>query len=296
MRIKRQRRKLRGKYSGNCLSCAAKWSKCWYIASVDNQHEWQTRLNKVVTPCEDEVCFQCWDAKIRTSPKRKIHFKSELPPIPLTNAENIASLNGPRPSRRLERNKRRALNNDFDYNVDAVANATHTTSTTKKSIPHNEFVKSEEEDTSFDDDYDEEIFVDEASEDSEIIELEERILFEEDAVILLSTAFKTIPFHIEDMNVNMNININITGNSRINCPEIAKQIINDEAYDEEMKAKKRGAYPERRNIYYCGKCGKLKKGHVCASSSPITTPAASPSLSPAVSVLNPMVAPLEVEI
>jgi len=290
MRIKRQRRKLRGKYSGNCLSCAAKWSKCWYIASVDNQHEWQTRLNKEVTPCADEVCFQCWDAKIRTSPKRKIHFKSELPPIPLTSNETLSSLNGLRPSRRLERNKRRALNNDFDYNLDTTT--TTTTTTTKKSVSRNEFVKLEEEDTSFDDDYEEEeIYVDEASEDSEIIELEERVLFEEDAVILLSTAFKTIPIHIEDLNVNMNmnmnININFTGNSRMSCPDIAKQIMSDEAYDEEMKAKKRGAY-------YCGKCGKLKKGHVCASS-PLPTPISSPSMGH-VSVLNPISAPLEVEI
>jgi len=286
MRIKRQRRKLRGKYSGNCLSCAAKWSKCWYIASVENQHEWQTRLNKDVTPCDHEVCFQCWDAKIRTSPKRKIHFKSELPPI--STAENINTLNTLRPSRRVERNKKRALNTDFDYNVDTMTTTTTTTTTTRKAI-HHEFVKSEDEDILFDDEEDEEIFVDEASEDSEIIELEDRVLFEEDAVILLSTAFKTIPIHIEDMNMNMNININITGNGKINClPEIAKQIINEEAYDEEMKAKKRGAY-------YCGKCGKLKKGHVCASS-PIQTPSPSPSPSMGpISVLNPLSA-LEVEI
>jgi len=246
MRIKRQRRKLRGKYSGNCLSCAAKWSKCWYIASVENQNEWQTRLNKEVTPCADEVCFQCWDAKIRTSPKRKIHFKSELPPI-LSEAINI---NAPRPSRRVERNKRRALNTDFAYNFDTPTPtptptaATTTTNTRKSSVlqQSNEYVKSEEEDIFFDDEDDEEIFVDEASEESDTFGLEDGLLFEEDAVILLSTAFKTIPFHINDMNMNMNININITGNGRINClPEIAKQIINEEAYDEEMKAKKRGA-------------------------------------------------------
>jgi len=262
---------LRGKYSGNCLSCAAKWSKCWYIASVDNQKEWQTRLNKDVTPCQDEVCFQCWDAKIRTSPKRKIHFKSELPPI-LGNVDNI--INGPRPSRRLERNKRRALNNDYDYNLEA---ASQPPTVTRKPSLLNESVKSEEDDLSFDDD-DDDVFIDEASEDSEIIELEDGIFFEEDAVILLSTAFKTIPIHIEDMSVNMNININISGSTRIN----------DDAYDEEMKAKKRGAR------YYCGKCGKLKKGHVCVSS-PLSTPSSSPSMA-SVSVLTPISAPLEVEI
>jgi len=70
-RIKRQRRKLRGKYSGDCVSCNAKWSKCWYIASVDNQPEWEARLGIPIHPTDDEVCFQCWDGKIRTSPKRK---------------------------------------------------------------------------------------------------------------------------------------------------------------------------------------------------------------------------------
>jgi len=91
-RIKRQRRKLRGKYSGDCVSCEAKWSKCWYIASVDNKMEWETRLSTPVRPCDDEVCFQCWDGKIRTSPKRK-QIKVDTPdanpglsfnPIPLT--------------------------------------------------------------------------------------------------------------------------------------------------------------------------------------------------------------------
>ena len=32
-------------------------------------------MSKVVTPGDDEVCFQCWDAKIRTSPKRKVNYK-----------------------------------------------------------------------------------------------------------------------------------------------------------------------------------------------------------------------------
>lgn len=62
---------MRGKYSGDCVSCNAKWSKCWYIASVDNKPEWETRLGISIIPCDDEVCFQCWDGKIRTSPKRK---------------------------------------------------------------------------------------------------------------------------------------------------------------------------------------------------------------------------------
>jgi len=71
MRVKRQRRKLRGKYSGNCLSCSAKWSKCWYIASVENQSEWETRLSKIVTPGADEVCFSVLGRKDSHVPKEK---------------------------------------------------------------------------------------------------------------------------------------------------------------------------------------------------------------------------------
>lgn len=87
-RIKRQRRKLRGKYSGDCASCAAKWSKCWYIASVDNQIEWETKLGILIRPCDNEVCFQCWDGKIRTSPKRR------QPKFDETNLATILSKSG----------------------------------------------------------------------------------------------------------------------------------------------------------------------------------------------------------
>jgi len=69
---------------------------------------------------------------------------------------------------------------------------------------------------------------------------EKSVIFDEEiAVILLSTAFRTIPI---DVNINININS-----------------YHDED-DEDEKAKKRGAY-------YCGKCGKLKKGHVCDDTS-----------------------------
>jgi hypothetical protein len=210
MRVKRQRRKLRGKYSGNCLSCDAKWSKCWYIASIDNQREWETRLSKVVTP-GDEVCFQCWDAKIRTSPKRKIHFKADL------NDQSVA----PSPVRRdtnANRHKRRALNGDFECTIHA-RNRTKDYDTSS----YANFLGSKIEPASI---------------------YEESVIFdEENAVVLLSTGFHTIPQQINDVNINIEIS----------------------SYDElafpDDKAKKRGAY-------YCGKCGQLKKGHLCDVPSP----------------------------
>jgi len=230
MRIKRQRRKLRGKYSGNCLSCSAKWSKCWYIASVDNQREWETRLNKIVTPCADEVCFQCWDAKIRTSPKRKIHFKAELPAVADPESPENTTADSPslRPAKRLDRNKRRALSGDFEYTIHASdflppkGNATRA------------FGSSDEEDGS-----------DQLSDESDTSIYEESVIFDEEvAVILLSTAFRTLPYHhISDVNINININ--------------TYHGVDDlEEEDDDDKAKRRGAY-------CCGKCGKLKKGHAC---------------------------------
>jgi len=227
MRIKRQRRKLRGKYSGNCLSCAAKWSKCWYIASVDNQREWETRLSKTVTPSTDEVCFQCWDAKIRTSPKRKIHFKTELSVlndsvIPAASASPSSST---RYAKRVDRNKRRAMSGDFDCTI-------HTSEFSPERSDRDSKAAFGDEET--DESYDEDLYDDDSPIQSRIYE--ESVIFdEENAVILLSTAFRTLP------EVNININFNS---------------FHDVDSDDSDKSKRRGAY-------YCGKCGKLKKGHVC---------------------------------
>jgi len=233
MRVKRQRRKLRGKYSGNCLSCDAKWSKCWYIASIDNQREWETRLSKVVTPGDDEVCFQCWDAKIRTSPKRKIHFKASG-----VNEQSVA----PPPVRRDtsdNRHKRRALNGDFECTIHAASSISVARNRTKNydATSYANFIGSEIEPASV---------------------YEESIIFdEENAVVLLSTAFRTIPQQINDVNINI---------------EISSYKVSDELDFSDDKVRKRGAY-------YCGKCGKLKKGHLCdvpsphtECSSPVSTP------------------------
>jgi len=251
MRIKRQRRKLRGKYSGTCLSCQAKWSKCWYIASIENQKEWQKRLNKNVTPHDDEVCFQCWDAKIRTSPKRKIHFKSELPSLGNVETINIMT------TKRGERNKRRTLNADFTYHIEtrtststsssaSSSTSSSPSSTSSTSSKKNSHIENDDENTSYDDE--EDLFMEEEEEEEEEETYEEGILFEEDAVILLSTAFRTIPIHINDMNINININGKTISNNSISClPDIAKQIINSSSSSEDsvfddLKAKKRGAY------------------------------------------------------
>jgi len=249
MRIKRQRRKLRGKYSGNCLSCAAKWSKCWYIASVDNQREWETRLSKTVTPGDDEVCFQCWDAKIRTSPKRKIHFKTELSELHATasslNISTESTPSGTRYAKRVDRNKRRALSGDIDY----IHTAEFSTLQPRGGAARSNFGALETSDL-----YDEEeddSFEEEENDCRETSIYSESVIFdEENAVILLSTAFRTIPF---DVNININFNS-----------------FHDDEDDEDEKAKKRGAY-------YCGKCGKLKKGHVCDD---VTTPKSEEDLSP----------------
>lgn len=195
MRIKRQRRKLRGKYSGNCLSCAAKWSKCWYIASVDNQAEWEARLNKPVTPCTDEVCFQCWDAKIRTSPKRKMNFKSELPAIAELSADTSSSTGYPlRPLKRADRHKRRALNEGGAY-----AYGLHSAE---------ELYDSKGSDGS-DEDYlaEEEGGGDESNPSTSYYTDGGIIMDEEDAVLLLSTAFHSIPRQIAEV-TEMRITIN----------------------------------------------------------------------------------------
>jgi len=228
MRIKRQRRKLRGKYSGNCLSCSAKWSKCWYIASIDNQREWETRLSKTVTPLADEVCFQCWDAKIRTSPKRKIHFKTELSVV---NDSAIAGVSAPstRYAKRVDRNKRRAMSGDFDCTIHASEFSTKRSDYDAKPTFG---------DYETDELYEDDLYEDDSPIDSTRVYEESIIFDEENAVILLSTAFRTIPEHINDVNINININSY------------------HDMGDDDDKSKRRGAY-------YCGKCGKLKKGHVC---------------------------------
>lgn len=259
MRIKRQRRKLRGKYSGNCLSCAAKWSKCWYIASVDNQAEWESRLFKTVTPCADEVCFQCWDAKIRTSPKRKMHFKAELPAVAGAIAlDDSSSANSPlRPAKRVGRNKRRALNEDYAY---TLHDATQSPDDSKQSYDGSE----------------EEYFIDE-NDDEETSDIYQQnvVLDEENAVLLLSTAFHSIPGDID-------ININIS--ARYHVSEIPNYA--DDAAFDAMTSKKRGAP--------CGSCGNMKKGHVCvplssAESSPTISLPASPLIIPQLPIQTPSI-------
>jgi len=239
MRIKRQRRKLRGKYSGNCLSCSAKWSKCWYIASIDNQREWENRLSKTVTPCTDEVCFQCWDAKIRTSPKRKIHFKTELSVVNDSASAGVSAPLGTRYAKRVDRNKRRAMNGDFDYTIHASE-----FSTKRSDYDAKPAFGDYETDELYED---EDLYDDESPIDSTRVYEESVIFDEENAVILLSTAFRTIP----DVNIAININ-------------------SYHDMDDDEKTKRRGAY-------YCGKCGKLKKGHVCDEPHTVPNPEGSPN-------------------
>lgn len=208
MRIKRQRRKLRGKYSGNCLSCTAKWSKCWYIASTDNQREWEARLQTLVTPGDDEVCFQCWDAKIRTSPKRKVQFKAvaESNDLDLPNVGN---------------KRRKTMLSEFGLGSSAI------TSTER---------------------YDTAVGGSESDGEAGLYE-GSIILEEEAAVILLSTAFRTIPHHFDGA---VNIDINITSYDTTDLEGAADD-----------KFSKRGV-----GAYCCSKGGRLKRGHICDIPSP----------------------------
>lgn len=258
MRIKRQRRKLRGKYSGNCLSCTAKWSKCWYIASIENQSEWETRLHTSVTPADDEVCFQCWDAKIRTSPKRKMHFKAEIPTFDAILSDDMPYL---RPAKRTDNNKRRALN--AEVSMYSRPDAVYTQNMNDSKQRYGE-----------DDDNDEEEYNDLVDENDAYNKhdddlYQEGVAFEEEsAVILLSTGFRTIsPDHVY-LDVDMNIHVRVAGT----------ESDEDSVDSDDAKLKKRGSY-------YCGKCGQLKKGHMCAISSPLSSSAelslsCSPSQSP----------------
>jgi len=276
MRIKRQRRKLRGKYSGNCLSCAAKWSKCWYIASTENQRAWEDRLRVVVTPVDDEVCFQCWDAKIRTSPKRKIHYKAELVPVDTEDPkpENDSTTTQPplTSTKRAQRMRRACtlrvpeLASDDKYS-DSNSSDEEEKPIKKRKIGHplnssSSDIDQGSKDQSFSHLPEDKSggrgtntipIMSERSIKSEIIE-ESFILDEENAVILLSTAFQTIPYPFPHSNILVNHNT-------YNPEDI------DMSDDEFNQAKKRGAYS-------CGKCGKLKKGHACVS------PGDSPTLTP----------------
>jgi len=224
---------------------------------VDNQREWETRLCKTVTPSDDEVCFQCWDAKIRTSPKRKIHFKTEISVLHETasslNSSAEGAPSGPR-AKRVDRNKRRALSGDISY----VHTAEFSTLQPRSGATSSNFGALETSDL-----YDE---ADDSLEEEEHCcresVYEESVIFDEEtAVILLSTAFRTIP---ADVNINININ--------------SYHDTDDEDSD---KAKRRGAY-------YCGKCGKLKRGHACDDSTPKLegelSPQADDSLLPSISI------------
>jgi len=207
---------LRGKYSGNCLSCTAKWSKCWYIASIDNQSEWEERLRTMVTPGDDEVCFQCWDAKIRTSPKRKMLFKA----VP----ENSDGVSGTRAKRTPI--SRKVMRDEL------ASDAT----TYKHSDPSSIFNRGYSGS------------IDSGSECESMSSFYEGgVIFEEEnAVILLSTAFRTINPHISDVNININI---------------TSYGITDFGDSGDERSRKRGSY-------CCSKCGKPKKGHVCDIPSP----------------------------
>jgi len=177
-RVKRQRRKLRGKYSGECLSCNAKWSKCWYIASVDNKTEWEIRLNVSVRPYADEVCFQCWDAKIRTSPKRRQTIKidtSEISTSPDSSPNLLPALGSsghwktdPSAPNREAQAEFGSLSKKTNYKRSLEDDVQHSCSeSSPEKVPREE----------------------ESQDDSESGDEFE----EQEAAFLLSTAFKTLP-------------------------------------------------------------------------------------------------------
>lgn len=216
MRIKRQRRKLRGKYSGNCLSCSAKWSKCWYIASTDNQGEWETRLGKIVTPGDDEVCFQCWDAKIRTSPKRKVHFKTYVDPCLEDSAVSPVK-------RGTNRQKRRALSDDFTFVHPSISlGQAQGDCGSQSCFQAGKFIESEMESSV----YKGSVLCD-----------------EENAAILLSTAFHTIP--------------------QINNLSIGTKISNYDIVS--LGGFCSGDNVKRCKVYNCSMCKQLKKRYTCDS-------------------------------
>lgn len=174
-------------------------------------------MSKVVTPSDDEVCFQCWDAKIRTSPKRKIHFKT-------LDEQSVA----PPAMCNLNRHKRRALSG-FECSMHATCgiSVAHNQPKDNEANSYTNFIGSEVEPASI---------------------YEESIIFdEENAVVLLSTAFRTVP------------HINI---------EISSYEVSDQ----------RTFSDKKRSAYHCGRCGKLKQGHLCDVPSPHTNLSSSPQL------------------
>jgi len=208
-----------------------------------------------VTPGADEVCFQCWDAKIRTSPKRKIHFKAAV--VDTVSPEStIDDLPRFRAAKRVERNKRRAISRDFEYTF-------HTTSNFSSHLASND------NKTQYDD-FEDEVyngFIDDDGEvDSTTSIYEESVIFdEENAVILLSTAFRTVPHRIHDVNININFN------SYHDLHHTIVDFSNDDDDDDDGHGHDHDAFDDKakkRGAYYCGKCGKLKKGHVCTIASP----------------------------
>jgi len=285
MRIKRHRRKLRGKYSGNCLSCNAKWSKCWYIASEDNQREWENRLKCPVTPANDEVCFQCWDAKIRTSPKRKIHFKTEIN----TNADiEMNSNDNALPTKMEMRAKKRSLNADFDYSFSTKnrtsKKANNNNNNNKENVQNSHFISLDVVDDTISSSSDGSISSEE--------ELNNNFIFEEDnAIFILSTAFRTKNNNYNSINsITTTANIN-TGNNftfnlittttaspalRVPSPSDFAEIKSDSLNLGDISFVESPGYSEdsgdknkrKRGAYLCGKCGMLKKGHVCPNPSP----------------------------
>jgi len=145
----------------------------------------------------------------------------------------------------VERNKRRALNG-FEFTI-------HTSDFSSHLPADNKY--------DGDDFKAEDLYADFSGDDANTTSIyEESVIFdEENAVILLSTAFRTIPHQIHDVNINININ---------SYHELRD--FTEDSFDD--NSKKRGAY-------YCGKCGKLKKGHICNIPSP-TEELSSPTLLP----------------
>lgn len=136
------------------------------------------------------------------------------------NDSVVAASDGPssRYAKRVDRNKRRALSGDFDYTIHASEFST------KRSDYDAKPTFDEETDELYEDD----LYEDDSPIDSTRIYEESVIFDEETAVILLSTAFRTIiPEHINDVNINININS-----------------YHDVDDDDDEKNKKRGAYQQ----------------------------------------------------
>jgi len=144
-----------------------------------------------------------------------------------------------RPTKHVGQNKRRALNGNFEYSIHSTSDFSSHLLTDNKS--YSDFSGNLYAD--FSDDYDEP--------NSTSIYEESVIFDEENAVILLSTAFRTIPHGIHDVDINIDIN---------GYHDIGMDDFGDSSFVDD-NSKKRGSYS-------CGKCGKRKKGHVCTVPSP----------------------------